>query len=176
MSLCGVLLSLSLFQGLSLANTGHMIASQASHWSRNQGLRLSASTQQSLCWCSPVWPLAHTKLTPTHRHPTTFIYYFFLLVPLSAHAERFSVSFMRDLFRYYFKICYFIQVSPVDNPFLRDMTTGMISYIIYLTAFQSRSKNILVTPLLGILKGWCLVLGTDHTPNFLNIFFRLNDS
>ena len=68
---------------------------------------------------------------------------------------------------YYFKICYFIQVSAVDNLFLRDMITGMISYIDNLTAFQSRFKNILVTPLLGDLKGWCLVLGTDHKLNSL---------
>ena len=36
----------------SLANTGDTITSQASHWSKHQGSELSASTEQSLCWCT----------------------------------------------------------------------------------------------------------------------------
>ena len=38
------------FLGHSFGNTGHMITSQASHWSQHWGSKLGASTQQYLCW------------------------------------------------------------------------------------------------------------------------------
>ena len=76
----------------SLALTGHMVTSKASHWSNHQKSKLSASTRQSLCGCTQFWPLVHSKMTPTWQ-PNVFCYQYYF-----PHTPKDSVSPVYGIF------------------------------------------------------------------------------